>query len=368
VEILARFLPRAEFASCDDFRENFRAEVPAGFNFAYDVLDARAARTPDAPALVWCNPEGREAAFTFAEVRAWSERAANVFAAAGVRKGDAVMLVLKRRYEYWFALLGLHKLGAVAIPATHLLREKDIVYRVRAADVRVILSVGEPGILAQIDAAAAQCPGLRVKAHVAGGARAGWLDFSAAMESAPAAFPRPAGDAAAGGADHMLIYFTSGTTGLPKMVLHDFTYPLGHILTARYWQNLPEGGLHLTVADTGWAKAAWGKIYGQWLAGCAVFVYDMDAFDPKELLAVLARHRVGSFCAPPTVYRYLIKEDLAVHDLSELRWCTVAGEPLNPEVYERWRAATGLRLMEGYGQTETCVLAASWPWIEPRPG
>jgi acetyl-CoA synthetase len=367
VTLLSRYLPRAEFASYEDFLANFRVEVPAGFNFAYDVVDERAALTPDERALVWCDAAGREASFSFAELKAWSDRAANVFAAAGVRKGDAVMLVLKRRFEFWFALLGLHKLGAVTIPATHLLRVKDFVYRVQAAEVRMILGVGEPGLLAQIDEAAAQCPGLRVKALV-GGAREGWLDFNEALGRAPSGFPRPTGAAAAGGGDPMLIYFTSGTTGPPKMVLHDFTYPLGHIVTARYWQNVPEGGLHLTVADTGWAKAAWGKIYGQWLCGCAVFVYDMGAFVAKDLLNVAARHRVTSFCAPPTVYRYLIKEDLAGWDLSALRWCTVAGEPLNPEVYQQWLAATGVPLMEGYGQTETVVITATWPWLEPKPG
>jgi acetyl-CoA synthetase len=365
--LLSRFLARTEFASYEEFFAQYRVDVPEGFNFAYDVVDELAARSPEARALVWCDPAGREASFTFAEVKAWSDRAANLFAAAGVGKGDAVMLVLKRRVEFWFALLGLHKLGAVAIPATHLLRAKDIVYRVDAADVRMIVSVDEPEIVAQIEAATVHTPGLRAKALV-GGRRDGWLDFRRALERAPAAFARPAGTAAAGGADPMLIYFTSGTTGLPKMVLHDFTYPLGHLLTARYWQNLSEGGLHLTVADTGWAKAAWGKIYGQWLCGCAVFVYDMDSFVPGPLLDALVRHRVSSFCAPPTVFRYLIKEDLAARDFSALRWCTVAGEPLNPEVYQKWLAATGVPLMEGYGQTELVVVAATWPWLEPKPG
>jgi acetyl-CoA synthetase len=367
VEILSRYLPRTGFDSYEEFFAGCRIVAPEGFNFAYDVVDERAARTPGAAALVWCDGAGREATFSFADLRAWSDRAANVFAAAGVAKGDAVLLLLKRRYEFWFALLGLHKLGAVAIPATHQLRAKDIAYRVEAAGVRMIVSVGDPELLGQVDAAAAHCPGLRTKALV-GGARAGWLDFGAALERAPAAFARPTGGAAAGGGDPMLVYFTSGTTGLPKMVLHDFTYPLGHLVTARFWQNLSPGGLHLTVADTGWAKAAWGKIYGQWLCGCAVFVFDMSAFRAKKLLAELARHRVTSLCAPPTVYRYLVKEDVAGYDLSALRWCTVAGEPLGPEVYHRWLAATGLRLMDGYGQTELVVLTATWPWIEPRPG
>ena len=237
MQILSRYLPRTDFSSYEDFLAGYRVEVPEGFNFAFDVVDQRAALTPDARALVWCDAAGREASFTYAQVKAWSDRAANVFAAAGVGKGDAVMLVLKRRFEFWFALLGLHKLGAVAIPATHLLREKDIVYRVEAAGVRMIVSVNDPDLIAGIEAAAARTPGLRAKALV-GGAREGWLNFGAALERAPTAFARPGGEAAAGGRDPMLIYFTSGTTGLPKMVLHDFTYPLGHLLTARFWQNV----------------------------------------------------------------------------------------------------------------------------------
>jgi acetyl-CoA synthetase len=365
--MLSRFLPRETFESYDDFKRDFSIRVPERFNFAYDVVDARAAETPDRTAMVWCDDRGGVRTITFAEMKRQSDRAANFFTARGIGKGDPVMLILKRRYEFWFCLLGLHKIGAVAIPATHLLRAKDIIYRNRAADIRMIVAVPDTAIVEQVEEAESQSPSLRAKA-ILGGPRPGWIDFDAALAEAPDAFAPPSGDAAPANDDALLIYFTSGTTGMPKMVRHDFAYPLGHIITSRYWQNVRDGGLHLTVADTGWAKAVWGKIYGQWLAGAAVFVYDYDKFVPKELLAVISRHRVTSFCAPPTIFRYLIKEALASFDLSALEYCTVAGEPLNPEVYNQWLQATGIRLMEGYGQTETVVQIATWPWMEPRPG
>jgi acetyl-CoA synthetase len=365
--MLEKYVSRLDYSSYEDFVEGYRLAVPENFNFAYDVMDELARQKPDAPALVWCDEKGAEATFSYAQLKSWSDKTANFFAAAGIGKGDPVMLVLKRRYEFWFCILALHKLGAIAIPATHLLTTKDIVYRNKAADIKMIVTVADAGVQSHVDEAQADSPSLKAKACL-GGARSGWLDFTAGVARASESFARPSGERASRNGDIMLLYFTSGTTGMPKMVRHDFTYPLGHILTAKYWQNVKKGGLHLTVSDTGWAKAVWGKIYGQWLSECAVFVYDYDRFVPKELLAVVARHGVTSFCAPPTIYRFFIKEDLKSYDFSKLEYCAVAGEPLNPEVYAKFKEATGISLREGYGQTELIVVVATFPWMEPKPG
>jgi acetyl-CoA synthetase len=360
---LGRFLPRTDFTSYDDFAQGFSVTVPDGFNFAWDVVDAIAEAEPGRRALVWCDDRGAEATFSFGEMAELSSRAANAFASLGIGRGDPVMLILKRRHQYWPCLLALHKLGAVAIPATHLLTRKDIVYRANAASIAAIVSVDEPAVMDNVDAAVAESPTLRHRVALRG-ARPGWVSLEDAMARASPRLARTATE----NSDISLLYFTSGTTGMPKMVQHDFAYPLGHILTAKYWQQVQDGGLHLTVADTGWAKAAWGKIYGQWLCGSAVFVYDYDRFVPQALLDVVSRNRVTSFCAPPTIYRFFIREDLKRWDFSALRSCTVAGEPLNPEVYHRFLDSTGLRLAEGYGQTEMTVSVATYPWTEPRPG
>lgn len=365
--MLDKFLPKQEFTSYEEFYDKFRIDVPGDFNFAFDVVDEIAAKTPDRIAMVWCDDRGAEATFTFAQMKYYSDKAANFFKSAGIRRGDPVMLILKRRYEFWFCILALHKLGAITIPATHLLTTKDIAYRNNAADIKMIVSVAEPEVIHHIEEAQPKSPSLTVKALV-GGKRDGWHDFDSEMEEAPAEFTRPTGDQASRNDDIMLLYFTSGTTGMPKMVQHNFTYPLGHILTAKYWQNVQDGGLHLTVADTGWAKAVWGKIYGQWICGSAVFTYDYDKFVPKNLLDVIVKHGVTTFCAPPTIYRFFIKEDLTKFDLSKLTHCSIAGEPLNPEVYNQFLKATGLKLMEGYGQTELTVTIATFPWMEPKPG
>jgi acetyl-CoA synthetase len=364
--MLKKFV-KEHYSSYEDFLENFRIRIPEQFNFAYDVADAIASEKPEKTAMVWCDDKGAEASFTFAQIKEHSDRTANFLVSLGIKKGDPVMLVLKRRYEFWFFLLALHKIGAVAIPATHLLKAKDIIYRNNAADIKMIVCVNEAEVQSQVDASVKESRTLEHRVSV-GGSRPDWVDYNVAVKNFPASFSRPKGKAAPANGDMMLLYFTSGTTGMPKMVRHNFTYPLGHILTAKFWQNIPEGGLHLTVADTGWAKAAWGKIYGQWLSGGAVFVYDYDKFVPKNMVDVVARHGVTSFCAPPTVYRYLIKEDLSKYDLSRLKYCTTAGEPLNPEVYNQWLKLTGLRLMEGYGQTECVVAVATYPWLEPKPG
>ena len=315
--MLDKFLPRQDFASYEDFYENFKINVPENFNFAYDVVDAIATEDPEKNAMVWCNDKGDEARFTFAQMNHYSNKAANFFRSHGIKKGDPVMLILKRRYEFWFCLLGLHKLGAICIPATHLLTKKDIVYRCNAADIKMIVCVAENDVISHVEEAEPESPTL-VKKALVGGTKDGWIDLVSELNAASDKFERPAGNESTSNSDIMLLYFTSGTTGMPIMVQHDFSYPLGHILTAKYWQNVSSGGLHLTVADTGWAKAMWGKIYGQWLSGASVFVYDYDKFVPSELLEIISKYKITSFCAPPTIYRFFIKEDLTRYDLSSL--------------------------------------------------
>lgn len=365
--MLEKFLHKQFFSSYEDLYENFDISIPGDFNYAFDVVDVIAAETPDKTAMVWCDDKGNNDSFNFGQMKYYSDKAANFFINQGIKKGDPVMLILKRRYEFWFCLLGLHKIGAICIPATHLLTAKDIVYRCNAADIKMIVSVTDDEVIKHVEKAMPDTPTLKTKALV-GDKRDGWLDFTSELENTSSEFKRPTGSDATKNEDIMLLYFTSGTTGMPKMVQHNFTYPLGHILTAKYWQNVTDGGLHLTVADTGWAKAMWGKIYGQWISGAAVFVYDYDKFIPKEFLDVIAKNKVTSFCAPPTIYRFFIKEDLSQYDLSSLKDCSIAGEPLNPEVYNQFLKTTGLKLKEAYGQTELTVTVATYPWLEPKPG
>ncbi|HOJ78673.1 MAG TPA: AMP-binding protein [Bacillota bacterium] len=358
---------KLDYQSYEDFMNNFKINVPDNFNFAYDVVDEWAAKAPDKIALVWCDETGKEATFTFRDMKVYSDKAANFFKAQGIKKGDPVMLILKRRYEFWFCIMALHKIGAVCIPATHLLKKKDIIYRNNAASVKMIVTVAGEEVIEEIEAAQSESPTLQIKALV-GGERSGWVNFDQELAKASEQFTKPTGAEMTNNDDMMLLYFTSGTTGYPKMVQHNFTYPLGHILTAKYWQCVQEDKLHLTVADTGWAKSVWGKLYGQWLAGSVVFVYDYERFVPKDLLTVISKYGIATFCAPPTIYRYLIKEDLSQYDLSKLEYCVVAGEPLNPEVYNQFYKMTGLKLREGYGQTELTVALATYPWLEPKPG
>lgn len=365
--ILEKYLKQTTFNSYEEFKEKFEITIPENFNFAYDVVDQVAMETPDRIAMAWCDDKGNEATFTFGQMKYYSDKAANFFRSAGIAKGDPVMLILKRHYSFWFCSLALNKIGAITIPATHLLSAKDIVYRNNAADIRMIVCVPEPQVIGHVEESMKLSPSLKAKVLI-GEEREGWLDFSKGLEESSADFVRPEGEEATRNHDIMLLYFTSGTTGMPKMVSHDYTYPLGHIVTARYWQNVQDGGLHFTIADTGWAKSAWGKIYGQWLSGSAVMTYDYDKFVPKNILEVIRKYKVTTFCAPPTIYRFLIKEDLALYDLGCLRHCVVAGEPLNPEVFKHFYEQTGLKLMEGYGQTECTVAMATYPWLEPKPG
>lgn len=365
--ILDKYLSQTVFTNYQDFADNFQIRIPENFNFAFDVVDDIARKTPEKVAMVWCNDNGDEAVFTFAQMKKYSNQAANFFRSAGIRKGDPVMLILKRRFEFWFCTLALNKIGAITIPATHLLSTKDIVYRNNAADIKMIVCVPDPEVIQHVEDAAGKSPTCKVRALI-GENRQGWLNFNSGMENSSAELVRPSGPEATKNEDIMLLYFTSGTTGMPKMVNHNYIYPLGHILTARYWQNVQDNGLHFTVADTGWAKSAWGKLYGQWLSGSAVMTYDFDKFVPKNLMDVIEKYKVTTFCAPPTIYRFLIKEDLSRFDLRALNYCVVAGEPLNPEVYKQFLEATGIRLMEGYGQTECTVALATYSWMEPKPG
>lgn len=363
--MLENFLDQTTFSSQADFMANFKVKVPVDFNFGYDVVDRWAAEAPDKKALCWTNDKGEHIDFTFADIKRESDKTASYFQQLGIGHGDMVMLILKRRYEFWFSIIALHKIGAVCIPATHLLTEKDIIYRCNAADIKMVVAVGEDIVTGHVDRSVADSPSLKYRVSVGPSVPEGWEDFHKGIDSAPA-FVRP--EHANSNDDISLLYFTSGTTGNPKMVAHDFTYPLGHIITGSFWHNLNEQSLHLTLADTGWGKAVWGKLYGQWIAGANVFVYDFDKFTPADVLIMIEKYHITSFCAPPTVFRFLIREDLSKYNISSLKYCTIAGEALNPKVYEEFFRITGIKLMEGFGQTETTLTVATYPWVEPKPG
>lgn len=343
--------------------QNITFLPPDHFNFAYDVMDALADKAPNKRALVWVGDDFSERTFTFGQLREETNRTANYFASLGIKKGDRVMLVLKRHYQFWFCILALHKLGAVAIPATHLLVEKDFVYRFDAAGVSAICCTADHNVAAEADKAALQCPSLQTKIMV-GGEREGWHSynrevqrFSTRLERVETKLDEP-----------MLMLFTSGTTGYPRIAAHDYGYALGHLLTARWWHCVDPQGLHLTVSDTGWGKALWGKLYGCWFCECAVFVYDYDKFNADTMLPLFAKYGITTFCAPPTIYRFLIKSDLTKYDLSGIRYACTAGEALNPEVWNKFREATGLAIMEAFGQTETTLTIGNLFGETPRPG
>ncbi len=366
--LLDRYLPRIEFDSYEDFKQNYRCNVPADFNFGFDIVDEWARREPDKLALIWCNDHGEEKRFTFTDISRLSNQAANFFKAHGVRKGTVVMLILRRRWEYWICATALHKIGATLIPGSLQLTKKDLVYRANAAKIHMIVCVNDDFVIRQVEEAMAETPTLRTRALVAG-TKEGWLDFSAELAKYPPVFDRPTGDEVHSINDIMLVYFTSGTTGMPKMVRHNFAHPLGHIVTAKYWQQVQENRLHMSVSDSGWAKFGWGKIYGQWICGAVIFCYDMDKFVPLKLLEKLEHYKVTTFCAPPTMFRFMLQEDVTKFDLSSIQHCCIAGEPLNPEVFKQWEKLTGLKLYEGFGQSESSVLIANFsPWITPKPG
>ena len=376
--MVERFLKQTHFTSYEDYNEHLEFIIPEHFNFAYDVMDAWAEEAPDKLALLWTNDEGVERRATFGQLKAESDKVAAYLQSLGIGKGDPVMLILKRRYEWWIAMLALHKLCAVVIPATHMLTKHDIIYRNTRASVKAIICVDDPYVTGQIREALPESPTVEYVIEVSTAAHpqplheegelqtgcARWRSFPSLGEGAAVAFERILND----NDDTMIMYFTSGTSGEPKMVAHDFLYAMGHLTTGVFWHNLSEDSIHLTVADTGWGKAVWGKFYGQWFAGATVFVYDHEKFDADRLLRQMERYRITSFCAPPTIYRFMIREDLSKYDLSTLRYCCTAGEALNPAVYEKFLEQTGIRLMEGFGQTETTMTLGTMPWMEPKPG
>ena len=376
--MIERFLKQTKFTSVEDYNKNLEFIIPENFNFAYDVMDAWAEEAPEKLAILWTNDQGEEIRTTYGELKEQSDQAASYLMSLGIGKNDPVMLILKRRYEWWVVMLALCKIGAIVIPATHMLTKKDIIYRNTRASVKAIICVDDPYVCEQIGLAVDESPTLKsvivVGDHQPMAAANSSLftlhsslchDWQTEWKQAPK-FVKPA--FVNSNDDTMLMYFTSGTSGEPKMVAHDYLYAMGHLSTGVFWHNLHEGSLHLTVADTGWGKAVWGKFYGQWFAGATVFVFDHEKFNADTLLRQIEKYKVTSFCAPPTIYRFMIREDLSKYDLSSLEYCCTAGEALNPAVYEKFYEKTGIRMMEGFGQTETTMTLGTFPWMTPKPG
>ena len=367
MNLLSRFSNATQFRDYDDFYNNFKLNVPDNFNYAYDVVDEYARLEPDKRALVWCDDMGGEEFFSFADIKRFSDKAANFFLGIGVGKGDRVLVILQRRYESWITLMALSKIGAIAIPATHMLMEKDIVYRMDKAGVKAVVAVNEDELCDNIRRAAKKVPS--VEHIVTIGEREGFLNFTAETEKQSEVLDVPYKNERSE-KDTLLLYFTSGTTGMPKMVCLSQRYTLGHIVTAKFWLNCMDEGLHFTLAETGWAKASWGKLFGQWLCGSAIFVYDFHGkFEPGDLLEHVQKYKITTFCAPPTVYRFMVKTDLSKYDLSSVKYMMTAGEALNPEIYRQIVLKTGHKIYEGFGQTETTVVCATFSqYVDIRPG
>ena len=361
--MIERFLKQTKFTSIEDYNKNLEFIIPENFNFAYDVMDAWAEEAPGKLAILWTNDQGEDIRTTYGELKVQTDQAASYLQTLGIGKNDPVMLILKRHYEWWVIMLALCKIGAIVIPATHMLTKHDIVYRNTRASVKAIICAKDDYIISQIKLAMPESPS--VKQYITLGDEEGFHNWKKEWQQAPK-FVRPAfvneND------DTMIMYFTSGTSGEPKMVAHDYLYAMGHLTTGCFWHNLHEGSLHLTVADTGWGKAVWGKFYGQWFAGATVFVYDHEKFNADNLLRQMEKYHVTSFCAPPTIYRFMIREDLSKYDLSSLEYCCTAGEALNPAVFDKLKELIGLNIMEGFGQTETTMSLGTFPWMTPKPG
>ena len=366
--MVERFLKQTKFTSVEDYNKNLEFIIPEGFNFAYDVMDAWAEEAPEKLAILWTNDQGEEIRTTYGQLKEQTDQAASYLTTLGIGKNDPVMLILKRRYEWWVVMLALCKIGAIVIPATHMLTKKDIVYRNTSASIKAIICVDDPYVVSQIQAAMPDSPTVDTLIAITDHGKPipeGFHDWQTEWKLAPKFIrPKHVND----NEDTMLMYFTSGTSGEPKMVAHDYLYAMGHLTTGVFWHNLHEGSLHLTVADTGWGKAVWGKFYGQWFAGATVFVFDHEKFNADTLLRQIEKYKVTSFCAPPTIYRFMIREDLSNYDLSSLEYCCTAGEALNPAVYEKFYEKTGIKMMEGFGQTETTMTLGTFPWMEPKPG
>lgn len=365
--LLDRYLPRIEFDSYEDFKTNYRVNVPEHFNFGFDIVDEWAKQEPEKKALVWCDDDGNAHTFTFTEISERSNQVAHYFESLGITKGTVVMLILRRRWEYWVCATALHKIGAILIPGSLQLAKKDLIYRGNSANVHMMVCLDDPYVIEQVEEAQPEVPSMVHKILV-GAPKKGWHNFAAESATFPTTYERPTGEAANKWDDIAIIYFTSGTTGQPKMVQHNHAHPLGHITTAKYWQQVQENKLHMSVSDSGWAKFGWGKIYGQWICGATIFAYDMKKFIPTNLLQHMQDYKLTTFCAPPTMYRFMLQEDVASYDLSSIETFATAGEPLNPEVFEQWKRLTGKEIREGFGQTEGSVLLANFPWITPKPG
>lgn len=335
------------------------------FNFGFDVVDEVARKHPDKLAMVHVSNDKEERRFTFSDIAKYSAKTANFFESLGIKKGDRVMLVLKRHYQFWFSIVALHKIGAIVIPATNQLVDHDFEYRFNAAGVKAIICTADGDTAHQADLAADKCPDLQIKV-IAHGKRDGWINFDEEIEKFSDVYERKPDTPC--GKDHSLMFFTSGTTGYPKIAVHDFRYPLGHYITARFWHYVDPDGLHFTISDTGWGKALWGKLYGQWLCEGAVFVYDFERFHSEDILPMFKKYNITTFCAPPTMYRFFIKEDLSKYDLSTIKYANTAGEALNPEVFYQFKKATGLTIMEGFGQTETTLTIGNLYGTTPKVG
>ena len=361
---------RDDFFSLEDAQKNYKLTYDDTFNFAYDVVDELGKTKPDKLAMLWVSADGEEKRFTFKDMMLCSNKAANYFKYMGIRKGDRVLLVLKRSYFFWVCILALHKIGAIAIQATNMLKAKDYVYRCNVADIKAVVMTGDGQETEYFDEGGDQYKTVELK-FVIGHKNAGpdWIDFETGYDMANSDWQRPTGENAPMADDTMLISFSSGTTGYPKIISHNFKYPLGHIMTGVFWHRVIDGGLHLTISDTGWLKSLWGKLYGQWFGESAVFVYDFRKFDAADILGKLEKYKITTFCVPPTMYRLLLQEDVTKYNLSSLTHCCTAGEALNPEIFNKWYDATGLKIYEGFGQTETTVcIATIKPWTEPVPG
>ena len=364
--LLKRYVPRTEFESYEDFYENLKITVPEDFNFAYDIVDVYAEEQPDKVALSWCNDD-EDKIFTFKDLKFFSDKAANFFQSLGVKKGDRVLLTLKSRYDFWYCMLALHKLKAIAVPATHMLKPEDIEYRIKAAGIKTVVTIREDGV-PESYAEVEKTLGISLNKVFAGDVDLkGWYNLREEVEKASSKFERPVHEDDSV-EDTSVIFFSSGSTGQPKMIKHSFGYPLAHIVTSKYWHQVVDNGLHYTIADTGWGKALWGEIYGPWIAGSGIYIYDYDRFHPYQVLSKALDHKITTLCCPPTMYRFFIKEDIDNLDFSSLKVATTAGEPLNDEVFYKFKDLTGLEIREAFGQTESVAAIANFPWLDIKLG